>query len=106
MTEKTECETCVDEDGNKICDVCSKNMNRLPVLAEGVEDLKLTIQTGLPYQADDLVGGKIFTDADKDSLTYSYRKSSDGGKTWGEWMSFGETMEHGTVNKAISNSTQ
>lgn len=100
-----ECETCTDENTDRICDVCGKNLNNLPALAEGVEDRTVLVQTGWAYQVDDLVNGNIFTDADSDSLTYSYRKSHNGGETWGDWMPFGETMEHGTVNKALSNST-
>ena len=102
---KTVCETCVDTDSNRLCDVCGKDLNNLPVLVEGVEDLIAIVQTGLAYQVEDIVNGKIFTDADGDSLTYSYRKSSDDGKTWGNWVSFGEELEHGGVNQSLVNST-
>ena len=105
VKEKVECETCIDENTDRTCDVCGKNLNNLPTLAEGVENRTVLVQTGWAYQVDDLVNGQIFTDADSDSLTYSYRKSSNDGETWGDWMPFGETMEHGTVNKALSNST-
>ena len=94
----------VDEDGDKLCDSCGEKINQIPTLIAGVENRTVKIQTGLPYQVDDLVNGKIFEDADEDSLIYHYRKSSNGGQTWGDWTRFGETMEHGTVNKALSNS--
>lgn len=99
-----ECETCTDENTDRVCDVCGKNLNNLPTLAEGVENQTATVQTGWAYQVDDLVNGNIFTDADSDSLTYSYRKSSNGGETWGDWTTFGEALEHGGVNKSLSNS--
>ena len=102
------CDVCTDEDGNKTCDVCGKWLNHAPTLIEGVTDLTVKIQTGLAYQLDDLTGGKIFEDIDGDSLiysNYSYRKSYDGGETWGEWITF-QQMEHGTVNSTLTNSAE
>lgn len=104
---KNVCDECVDENSDRYCDVCGNFINSVPALAEGVDStLTVTIQTGLSYQCDDLVSGNIFTDADGDSMSYAVRKSSDGGETWGEWTEFGNTLEHGTVNKALSNSTE
>ena len=102
------CETCTDENADKYCDVCGKWLNNVPVLVEGVEDLTVKIQTGFSYQLEDLMAGKIFEDIDGDILTYesyTYRKSSDGGVTWGEWTGFSE-MEFGTVNSSLSNSAE
>ena len=102
------CDTCVDENKDKTCDVCGKWLNNAPTLIEGVTDQTVKIQTGLAYQLDDLMNGKIFEDIDGDSLiysNYSYRKSSDGGETWGDWNTF-QQMEHGTVNSTLSNSAE
>ena len=97
--------TCADSDGDKKCDTCDANLNKLPTLIEGVKDVTQVIQTGLSYQLTDLTDGKIFTDED-DTLTYEsyfYRKSSDGGETWGELTGFSE-MEHGGFNNSVANS--
>ena len=102
---KAECEACVDSDGDKLCDACGKNLNHVPVLVEGVEDTTVIIQTGQSYQLDDLMDGNIFTDPDGDTLTYAnyfYRRSSDGGETWGERTGF-QQMEFGGVNKSLVN---
>lgn len=99
--------TCADSDGDKKCDTCDANLNKLPTLIEGVEDVTQVIQTGLSYQLMDLTDGKIFTDED-DTLTYEsyfYRKSSDGGETWGELTGFSE-MEHGGFNNSVANSEE
>ena len=100
--------TCADSDGDKKCDTCDANLNKLPTLIEGVEStLTVKIQTGLSYQLTDLTDGKIFTDED-DTLTYEsyfYRKSSDGGETWGELTGFSE-MEHGGFNNSVANSEE
>lgn len=106
-TASQECETCTDEDSNRICDVCAKNLNHAPTRKEGVTDITATVQTGIPYQLDDLMNGEIFEDADGDSLSYesySYRKSSDGGETWGDWIYF-ENL-HGSITKSLSNSEE
>lgn len=82
--------------------------NNVPTLVEGVEDLTVKIQTGFSYQLDDLMNGNIFTDPDGDTLTYEnyfYRKSSDGGVTWGELTGF-SALEHGGVNSSLANSTE
>ena len=107
VKEKLECETCTDADSNRICDVCEKNLNHAPTLKEGVTNTTATVQTGIPYQLDDLMDGKIFADADGDALNYtnySYRKSSDGGNTWGDWTIF-ENL-HGSITKSLSNSAE
>lgn len=99
------CETCIDENGDRICDVCGKDLNNVPVLVEGVEDLTVVIQTGHSYQLDDLMNGLIFTDPDGDNLTYKsyfYRKSSDEGETWGDLTGF-QAMEHGGINSSLVN---
>ena len=103
--ESTACETCTDSNRDKTCDVCGASLNKLPTLIEGVKDVTQVIQTGLSYQLTDLTDGKIFTDED-DTLTYQsyfYRKSSDGGETWGELTGFSE-MEHGGFNNSVANS--
>lgn len=108
VTGTTPCPVCTDADGDKLCDVCGKSVNLVPVLAEGTENLTVKIQTGHAYQLDNLMNGKIFTDPDGDTLTYEsyfYRKSSDGGKTWGELTGFIQ-MEHGGINSSLSNSAE
>lgn len=95
-----------DENGDKKCDACGENTNHTPTLKEGVTDVTATVQTGIPYQLDDLVDGKTFEDADEDSLSYFYRKSSNGGETWGEWTPIGVKMDHGGVTKSLNNDTQ
>lgn len=107
VSEKAECETCADENGDKICDICGKILNKLPRRIEGVEDKTVIIQTGLSYQLHDLSGGKIFTD-DDDTLSYEnykMRKSSDGGQTWGQWETAFKALEHGGITDSVVNST-
>ena len=107
VEEKVECETCTDEDGNKICDVCEKVLNKLPHLIGGVEDKTVIIQTGLSYQLHDLSGGKIFVDED-DELTYEnykMRKSSDGGVTWSDWEPAFKALDFGGITDSVVNGT-
>lgn len=107
VEEKTQCETCADENSDKICDVCGKNLNKLPHLIAGVEDLTVIIQTGMSYQLHDVSGGKIFTD-DDDTLTsenYKMRKSSDGGKTWSDWEIAFKALDFGGITDSVVNST-
>ena len=84
-------------------------INHVPSLKDGVNaEQTVTIQTGLSYQLDDLMNGKIFEDVDGDKLTYQnyfYQKSSDNGLTWGEITGF-TAMEHGGVNSSLSNSVE
>ena len=99
------CAACADADNNKLCDVCKRSTNKLPKLIEGVEDRTVIIQTGHSYQLHDVTNGKIFEDED-DTLTYEnyrYRKSSDGGVTWGEWIVFEELL-FGGISDSVSNS--
>ncbi len=80
--------------------------NQVPVLVEGVTDLTVTVQTGLSYQLDDLMDGKIFTDPDGTGLTYAnyfYQRSTDGGVTWGERTGFQPGL-YGGVEKSLTNS--
>lgn len=98
---------CTDSDGDKKCDTCGALVNRVPTLLEGVTDRTVTIQTGQSYQLHDLTQGRIFTDAD-DTLSYQnyfYRKSSDGGETWGELTGF-RVLEHGGINDSVVNNTE
>lgn len=93
----------VDADKDKKCDTCSADLNQPPVLAEGVKDRTVTIQTGKSYQLDDLMDGKIFTDPD-DNLTYKnyfYQLSTDDGATWSEAAGFEEAL-FGGVDKSLS----
>ena len=93
----------VDANKDKKCDTCGADLNQPPVLAEGVTDKTVTIQTGRSYQLDDLMDGKIFTDSD-DTLTYKnyfYQLSTDGGESWGEEQHFEEAL-FGGVNKSLS----
>ena len=103
------CESCTDADSNKYCDVCGKFVNNAPNRISGVDaEFVQEIQTGLSYQLDDLINGKVFEDKDGDTLTYEsyfYRKSSDGGETWGELTGFA-ALEHGGYNTSLSNSTE
>ena len=93
----------VDADKDKKCDSCGADLNKAPVLAEGVTDKTVTIQTGRSYQLDDLMNGKIFTDSDDklDYTNYFYQLSTDGGESWGEVQHF-ETALFGGVNKSLS----
>ena len=103
---KPACESCTDADNNKLCDVCLRGTNKLPYLVEGVENTTVIIQTGFSYQLHDVSGGKIFTD-DDDTLkyeSYRYRKSSDGGKTWGDWELAFKPLEHGGYTDSVTNS--
>lgn len=89
-----------DADNDGTCDICETKLNRVPVLAEGVDaERTVTIQTGMSYQLIDLEQGKIFTDPDGDKLTYAsyfYQKSADGGQTWGERTGFTAALFGGT----------
>ena len=108
VSEKLTCDECKDEDSNKICDVCGKNLNKLPHLIEGVEDKTVIIQTGMSYQLHDVSGGKIFTD-DDDTLSsenYKMRKSSDGGKTWSEWEIAFKELDFGGITDSVVNSAE
>ena len=103
---KPACENCTDADNNKLCDVCLRGTNKLPYLVEGVENTTVIIQTGFSYQLHDVSGGKIFTD-DDDTLkyeSYRYRKSSDGGNTWGDWELAFKPLEHGGYTDSVTNS--
>ena len=95
----------VDANKDKKCDTCGADLNQPPVLAEGVTDKTVTIQTGKSYQLDDLMDGKIFTDPD-DKLTYKnyfYQISTDDGATWSEAVGFEEAL-FGGVEKSLSQS--
>lgn len=99
------CETCADENSDKLCDVCKRSTNKVPKLKDGVENRTIIIQTGLSYQLHDVTGGNIFTDDDDtlDWRNYRYRKSSDGGQTWGAWTVF-ESLMHGGISDSVVNS--
>ena len=103
---KPACDSCTDEDNNKLCDICLRSTNKLPHLVEGVENTTVIIQTGFSYQLHDVSGGKIFTD-DDDTLKYEnyrYRKSTDGGLTWSEWELAFKPLEHGGYTDSVTNS--
>lgn len=79
---------------------------KVPVLISGVTDRTVTIQTGMSYQLDDLMDGKIFTDPNSGKLTYEnyfYQKSADNGATWSDMTGF-KQMEFGGVDKSLTNS--
>ncbi|MEA4966085.1 MAG: dockerin type I repeat-containing protein [Oscillospiraceae bacterium] len=70
--------------------------NQVPVLKSGVAAAATAqAQVSTAYLLTDLQKGNIFTDPDGDKLTwasYSYERSTDGGATWGDRISFSEAI--------------
>lgn len=84
-----------DEDGDKICDVCGRDITAVPTRKSDYASRTTDyVQTGRAYLLSDLQAGKIFNAAEGESqLTYKnyyYERSDDGGKTWSEKQTFTE----------------
>lgn len=92
-----------DSNSDGKCDTCGKVLVeiKVPHLIEGVAAEKTdTVQVGSAYLLSDLQAGKIFEGADGEKLSYTkyyYQRSTDGGETWGERMSFSESLFGGTT---------
>ena len=106
--------TDANDDG--ICDTCGKKFDRAPRLIEGVQDVKDQVVVGTAYLLSDLQSGKIFKDPDGDKLyitgsgamgssqaNYFYQRSTDGGNTWSEELSFASAMFGATTISLTEN---
>ena len=106
--------TDANDDG--ICDTCGKKFDRAPRLIEGVQDVKDQVEVGTAYLLSDLQSGKIFFDPDGDKLyvtgsgamgssqaNYFYQRSTDGGNTWSEELSFAGAMFGATTISLTEN---
>ena len=106
--------TDANDDG--ICDTCGKKFDRAPRLIEGVQDVKDQVVVGTAYLLSDLQSGKIFFDPDGDKLyitgsgamgssqaNYFYQRSTDGGNTWSEELSFAGAMFGATTISLTEN---
>ena len=86
----------VDEDNDKICDVCGASINRAPVLRDGVDKIATgQAVAGTAYLLGDLQAGKIFVDPDGDKLSYQniyWERSTDDGETWSSRQPFSEAI--------------
>ena len=106
--------TDANDDG--ICDTCGKKFDRAPRLIEGVQDVKNQVVVGTAYLLGDLQNGKIFFDPDGDKLyvtgsgamgssqaNYFYQRSTDGGNTWSEELSFAGALFGATTISLTEN---
>ena len=92
-------------DGNNDgkCDTCGKVLVeiKVPHLIEGVAAEKTdTVQVGSAYLLSELQTGKVFEGPEGERIPYTqlyYQRSTDGGETWGERMSFSESLFGGTT---------
>lgn len=86
------CQSHVDEDGDRYCDICHRLINTKPTLKEGVSATKEDVCIlGYAYNLTELQTNTVFEDADGDTLNYTsyyYQRSTDGGKTWSERTNF------------------
>lgn len=85
------------------CDTCGKVLVeiKVPRLIEGVSPTKEdTVQVGKAYLLSELQTGKVFEGPAGERIPYTqlyYQRSTDGGETWGERMSFSESLFGGTT---------
>ena len=85
------------------CDTCGKVLVeiKVPRLIEGVSPTKEdTVQVGKAYLLSELQAGKVFEGPEGERIPYTqlyYQRSTDGGETWGERMSFSESLFGGTT---------
>lgn len=92
-----------DGDNDGKCDTCGKVLVeiKVPRLIEGVSPTKEdTVQVGKAYLLSELQTGKVFEGPEGERIPYTqlyYQRSADGGKTWGERMTFSESLFGGTT---------
>mgnify|MGYP002516258708 CR=1 FL=1 len=92
-----------DENSDGACDACGKTLAeiKVPHLIEGVAAEKQdTVQVGTAYLLSELQTGKVFEGPEGERITYTqiyYQRSTDGGETWGERMTFSESLFGGTT---------
>ena len=92
-----------DSDSDGKCDTCGKVLVeiKVPRLIEGVSPTKEdTVQVGKAYLLSELQTGKVFEGPKGERIPYTqlyYQRSTDGGETWGERMSFSESLFGGTT---------
>lgn len=92
-----------DGDSDGKCDTCGKVLVeiKVPRLIEGVSPTKEdTVQVGKAYLLSELQTGKVFEGPAGERIPYTqlyYQRSTDGGETWGERMTFSESLFGGTT---------
>ena len=92
-----------DSNSDGKCDTCGKVLVeiKVPRLIEGVSPTKEdTVQVGKAYLLSELQTGKVFEGPAGERIPYTqlyYQRSADGGVTWGERMSFSESLFGGTT---------
>ena len=90
-----------DSDNDGKCDTCGKTLIKVPRLIEGVSPTKEdTVQVGKAYLLSELQTGKVFEGPEGERIPYTqlyYQRSTDGGETWGERMTFSESLFGGTT---------
>lgn len=92
-----------DSNSDGKCDTCGKVLVeiKVPRLIEGVSPTKEdTVQVGKAYLLSELQTGKVFEGPEGERIPYTqlyYQRSADGGKTWGERMTFSESLFGGTT---------
>lgn len=90
-----------DSNSDGKCDTCGKTLIKVPRLMEGVSSTKEdTVQVGKAYLLSELQTGKVFEGPEGERIPYTqlyYQRSADGGETWGERMSFSESLFGGTT---------
>lgn len=92
-----------DGDSDGKCDTCGKVLVeiKVPRLIQGVSPTKEdTVQVGKAYLLSELQTGKVFEGPAGERIPYTqlyYQRSTDGGETWGERMTFSESLFGGTT---------
>ena len=92
-----------DSNSDGKCDTCGKVLVeiKVPRLIEGVSSTKEdTVQVGKAYLLSELQTGKVFEGPEGERIPYTqlyYQRSTDGGETWGERMTFSESLFGGTT---------
>lgn len=90
-----------DSDSDGKCDTCGKTLIKVPRLIEGVSPTKEdTVQVGKAYLLSELQTGRVFEGPEGERIPYTqlyYQRSTDGGETWGERMTFSESLFGGTT---------
>ena len=90
-----------DSNSDGKCDTCGKTLIKVPRLIEGVSPTKEdTVQVGKAYLLSELQTGKVFEGPEGERIPYTqlyYQRSTDGGETWGERMTFSESLFGGTT---------
>ena len=92
-----------DSNSDGKCDTCGKVLVeiKVPRLIEGVSPTQEdTVQVGKAYLLSELQTGKVFEGPEGERIPYTqlyYQRSADGGETWGERMTFSESLFGGTT---------